>query len=328
MATQPPENNDTNDDAEFDAEMKRLADKRDGLSPNPEPPAPSPAPSEENAPEGEPAPEAAPAPPDDDGTSGQPATSDGAKPPPVVEASDDRWKDVPDNIRTQIAAIEKERDEARHKAKSDAERVQALSRKLHSLTSADKPAPAKEVEPTEAQKALDAKVTQLREDYPEVAEPVLELLAAQRAELSKVTTKLETVEEDRKAQFVAQQEALLTEVHPDWQQIAGEDRFKEWVAAQPEGIQNLTNSYDARETSTVLTLYKMEVEAASQGEGRIAPTPEQVATEARRREQLNGGVAIKTRAAPVTSGPPDDFEGAALYYEAKKDRELEAARRR
>lgn len=323
MATNPQENNDTVDDTDFDAEFQRLADARDGVSPREEAPVEKVDPPEGNAPDDEPAPPA-PAASDDDGTSGS-STEGGDKPPEAV-ASDDPWKDVPPETRALIAAIEKERDEARHKAQSDANRVAALSRKIQSLTASAPAAPVKkDAEPSEAQKALDAKVKQLREDYPEVAEPVLELLAAQRDELKSVTSKLETVEGDRQQQFIQQQEALLTEAHPDWRQAVATTEFATWMEAQPAGIQKLAESYDARETSTVLTLYKTEMGVAAKA-AAPAPTPEQTATEARRREQLNGGVAVKSRPAPVTSGPPDDFEGAAAYYQAKKDREMAAQR--
>lgn len=326
MATNPQENGVTNDDTDFDAEFQRLADARDGVTPRQDDPAAVTDPPEGNAPVDEPAPTEAPAASDEDGTSG--TSTEGGDPPPEAVASDDPWKDVPADLRERIAAIEKERDEARHRAQSDANRVAALSRKIQSLTTSAPAAPAKkDEEPSDAQKALDAKVKQLREDYPEVAEPMLELLAAERDKLNAVTQKLETVEGDRQQAFIQQQEALLTEAHPDWRQTVATPDFQSWMEAQPPGIQKLAESYDARETSTVITLFKTESGVAAKAPAPVA-TPEQNATEARRREQLSGGVAIKTRPAPVTSGPPDDFEGAAAYYQAKKDREMEQSRGR
>lgn len=326
MATNPPENNDTTDTTDFDAEFQRLADARDGVTPREEAPVEKPAAPEGNAPDDEPAP-TAPASSDDDGTSG--TSTEGGDPPPEAVASDDPWKDVPADIRERIVAIERERDEARHKAASDAQRVAALSRKIQTLTTTSATAPVKkDEEPSEAQKALDAKVKQLREDYPEVAEPMLELLAAERDKLNAVTQKLETVEGDRQQAFIQQQEALLTEAHPDWRTTVATPDFAAWMEAQPLGIQKLAESYDARETSTVISLFKTESGIAATATATPPATPAQNATEARRREQLNGGVAIKTRPAPVTSGPPDDFEGAAAYYQAKKDREMAAQRGR
>lgn len=325
MATNPQENDDTTDDKDFEAEFQRLADARDGVTPRQEAPAERTDPPEGNAPVDEPAPTVAPADPTEDGTSGT-STEGGDKPPEAV-ASDDPWKDVPADIRERIVAIEKERDEARHKAQSDANRVAALSRKIQALSTSAPAAPVKkDEEPNEAQKALDDKVKQLREDYPEVADPLLELLAAEREKLNAVTQKLETVEVDRQQAYIQQQEALLAEAHPDWRDTVATPDFQTWMEAQPLGIQKLAESYDARETSTVITLFKAESGVAAKAEAPVA-TPEQNATEARRREQLSGGVAIKSRPAPaVASGPPDDFEGAAAYYQAKKDREMAAQR--
>lgn len=326
MASAPPQTDVDNDDAEFQAEFQRLADG-EKPSPSPEPPAGDEVTPEGNAPAGEPAPTPAPADPAEDGTSG--TSAEGGEPSPEAQAPDP-WKDVPDELRAQIALIEKERDDAKHRAKSDAERVAALSRKLASLSAASAPsapAPEKKAEPTEAQKALDAKVAQLKEDYPEVAEPMLELLAAQRNELTGVKSQLDAVNQDRQARVIAEQEALLVQSHPDWREVSATEQFAGWLSEQPEGLQRLASSWDARETSTVLSLYKTEAAAAGEGGAAVA-TPAQLAADAKRRQQLEGGKETKSRPAPATSGPPDDFDAAQKYYAEKKDREMLEAKRR
>ena len=316
MAGQPTEISDNNDDAEFQAEFARLDAARNGRVTEEEPTPEVIAAPEGNAPEDdEPAANTPPAKSSEDGTSGD--GTDGGDKPPEVEASDP-WKDVPDDLRERIKQIEKERDDALHRARSDAQRVAALSRKLQ--TSAPV-APAK-AEPTEAQKALDQKMKQLQEDYPEIAEPVIEMLAMQREQLGTVTQQLETVAQDRHAAFVAHQQALLEQVHPDWQVVASSPDFQQWMATQPEGLQKLGESYDARETSTILGLFKTEAGIAARAAAPLAPTPERQAADARRRDQLDGGKEVKSRSAPAASGPPDDYEGAAAYYAAKKDREM------
>jgi hypothetical protein len=259
------------------------------------------------------------------------ATSDEAKPdggdkPPEGAEAPDPWASVPDELKAERDRLQKERDEARHKAQSDANRVAALSRKLQQLTAAPTAsapeAPADE--PSEAQKALDAKISQLRKDYGEIADPLIELIEAQKKELTTVRTVLTGLSEQRQAEVIAHETQALETKHPDWRDIARSEDFRDWLEVQPQNIQRLATSWDARETSVVLTLFKAEkVETTGQtaeappAAVETKPTAD-AATGARRSQQLDGGRDVRSRPAPAASGPPEDFDAAFAYYAEKR----------
>lgn len=294
---------------------------------------------EGNDPEGEPAapakgePKAA----TDEGKPTETVTSGSAEPdgggqPPSEQAPDDPFADLPQDVRDKIAAIEKERDEARHKAQSDANRVSALSRKLQQLTAqppASAPAPAEDK--TEAQKALDDKIEQLRKDYGDIADPLIELIEQQSKELSSVRTVLTGLSEERQAQVIEAETQALEARHPDWRDIAQSQDFAAWLQVQPPNIQGLAQSWDARETSVVLTLFKAEkVEATGQGDQKppvAKETKPDAATGERRSQQLDGGRDVRSRPAPAASEPPEDFEAAFEFYRQKREQKMAAQRR-
>jgi hypothetical protein len=244
------------------------------------------------------------------------AEPDGGSQPPEGEKAPDLWASAPDDLKAEYQKVLKERDEAQHKAQSDANRVAALSRKLNTLqapASAPQEAPA---QPTEAQKALDDKVKQLREDYGDIADPLIELIEAQKAELKSVRTVLTGLSEERQAQVIAAETQAMEARHPDWREIAKSTEFAGWLEIQPENIQALATSWDARETSVALTLFKAE---SAEANGQQAPRPKaNAATGARRSQQLDGGRDVGSRPAPAASDAPEDFDAAFKFYTEKR----------
>ena len=243
------------------------------------------------------------------------AEPDGGGQPPAGQEAPDLWANAPPELIAERDRIQKERDEALHKASSDANRVAALSRKLQSLQTpaSAPPAPA---EPSEAQKALDSKIAQLREDYGDIADPLIELIESQKKELTDVRTVLTGLNEERQAQVIASEQQALEARHPDWRDIAQNPVFAGWLEVQPENIQRLATSWDARETSVVLTLFKAEnVEANGQ---QAAKPKANAATGARRSQQLDGGRDVGSRPAPAASDAPEDFDAAFDFYTQKR----------
>lgn len=337
IATDPNSDTSADSEGEFDKHFQEFAAKRNGTAPHSEA-QPEPAQPEGNDPEEQqPAPAPAAAEPEattDDVTSGDAGTEGGTQPPPVEQAPDP-LANLPEEARALVAQLQKERDEARHRAQSDANRVAALSRKLQGLTTqppASAPAPVEEK--SEAQKALDEKIKQLRTDYGDIADPLIELIENQRNELNSVRTVLTGLSEERQAQVIAAEEQALAERHPDWRDVARSEGFTGWLESQPENIQRLAQSWDARETSVVLTLFKAE-RAENGGQPAQAPAPQpepkpkaEAATDARRSQQLDGGRDVRSRPAPAASGPPEDFDAAFAYFQAKREAKRTATARR
>lgn len=336
VATDPKLDQTEDSDDGFGAAFEEYAAKRDGLAPN-ETDQDEPAASEGNDPE-----EAQPAPEEDkpsDATDkaepSETVTSDEAEPEGDGQSPKDQapdpFADLPQDVRDRIKAIEKERDDAKHRASSDANRVAALSRKLNELKSSPASAVAPAPEKTEAQKALDDKITQLKEDYGDIAEPLIELIEAQASELSTVRTVLTGLSEERQQQVIAAETQALEARHPDFREIAKSDEFKDWLQVQPQNIQGLATSWDARETSVVLTLFKAErLEATGQTDTTATAATDQkvdAATGKRRSQQLDGGRDVRSRPAPAASEAPEDFDAAFKFYEAKRQAKEAALRR-
>lgn len=245
-----------------------------------------------------------------------------------AEAAPDPWASAPPELKALWEQERQAREQAEHRARSDAARVAALSRKLATVTP-----PPQAAEPSEAQKALDAKVKQLREDFPDVAEPIIALIESQRAELSSVKQHVAAVTADQHEVQVARELAALQERHPDWQQVAANPKFGEWLATQPSNVQALAGSWDARETGVVLTLFKVESGIATGGQQREAPAAPApaapaAATDTKRARQLEGGADVRSRPAAVASGAPDDYDAAFAHFAAKQEAKRLAQSRR
>jgi len=315
VAPDPKDGNLTDSDDGFNEAFDQFAAGKTPPVPDPEQGADDDEPGDDGPELGRPAP--ADAATDDEPPEETPpgdAEPDGGGQPPEGQEAPDLWANASPELIAERDRIQKERDEALHKASSDANRVAALSRKLQAYqTPASAPAPA---EATEAQKALDGKIAQLREDYGDIADPLIELIEAQKAELTNVRTVLTGLNEDRQAQVIAQEQQALEARHPDWREVAQNPAFSSWLEIQPQNIQALASSWDARETSVALTLFKAEnVEASGQQpqKGKKAS-----AATARRSQQLDGGRDVGSRPAPAASDAPEDFDAAFDFYTQRR----------
>lgn len=304
-----------------------LGDDPEGNDPKDEPTDPSPEKGDASAKDD----------PSDDVTSGDAKDDgDGKSPPDTPENKAPSLDGLSPEVLAHIQQLEKERDDARHRASSDANRVSALSRKLAQLNNGGGQQPPKKEEKSEADKALDAKVEQLKKDYGDIADPLIELIEKQRAELSSVKTVLTGMSEERQAQVIEQQRELLAKQHPDFATIASSQEFGQWLQEQPDNIQALAGSWDAKETSVVLTLFKTEKGMATPSKDKATPpvvedpkSKADAATEDKRRsQQLDGGREIKSKPAPAASGAPDDFTAAFDHFSRKREAKMAREQRR
>jgi hypothetical protein len=259
----------------------------------------------------------------------------GEQKPPAEQQAPDPWASAPDELKALYEAQRQRAEQAEHRARSDAARVSALTRKLITV-SGGAPAPQETgAEPTDAQKALDEKVKQLREEFPDYAGPLVDLIEAQRSELSSVRQQIRAVSAEQQAASVATEMQALEVRHPDWREVAARPEFGHWLQEQPASVQNLAASWDAKETGVVLTLFKLEAGLTTEGqrqEPKPAPAaevkPEAAAADATRSRQLEGGADVRSKPNNVASGAPDDFDAAFAHFAAKQDEKLQRQRGR
>jgi hypothetical protein len=272
---------------------------------------------------------------DDAGEDGEPAAAPaaaapdngGADPAPAAAASSDNdpWAKADPALKALFDSERQARERAEQSDRSQRGRIAALQRKIEAPAPAA-PAPQKkdgDQGGDDEGKPADP-LAQLREDYPDVAGPLLDQIAALRSEIDGFKPSLTKADDDRVAAEYAVQFEALEKQHPDFATLAADKDFLGWVGAQPKKIQEAANSDDAREVSSALTLFKLEREAATKAADPPAAVPK---PDARRQSQLDGGRAATSRPAPVAQGDPDDFEGAFAAASAKKERQRIANRR-
>jgi hypothetical protein len=158
---------------------------------------------------------------------------------------------------------------------------------------------------------------QLREDFPEVAGPLLDKIEALSVKLTAIEAPVGQIQQERTAAFYQGQETLLTQKHSDWQAVVADDRFMGWVEGQPQAIKealqrNFDAIVDAQEAALVIGQFKAEVGFGSPS----APKPGTQVQE-RRERQIAAGRDASQSGPPVTTGIPDDLDAAIAIYSRK-----------
>lgn len=160
---------------------------------------------------------------------------------------------------------------------------------------------------------------QLREEYPEVAGPLLDEMARLRGTISQLQAPVGAMQQREAQAHYQAQENRLTELHPDWQATAQDDRFGGWLATQPQAIReamerNFNAIVDGHEAALVIGKFKADL-----GIGAKPSEPDAGAIEAqdRRQRQLAAGRDTGRTGPSVTTGVPDDFDAAVDAFMPK-----------
>lgn len=297
----------------FDAAFQEAADLYDG-----KPPAPAAVPEQDEAPAGtEDAPSPAPA------ADPQDAADDNGSPPADTPTIDDIWKNAPPELR---AAREKELRDAELRYRSSQGRVSALDRELARLRSQNQSQPGQQQErqaeeqPSANSKAepsaKEKKLAELREEYPDLAEPILDDMAEMRAELAELKKGYGAIEQERVSAAVQGQQDMLIAKHPDYLTVAADERFGGWLQSAPLAIQQafLRNSekiVDAEDAALVIGMFKNEMGIGATGQqASPQPSAQQPAPSQRRQRQLNSGRDAGGNGPAAAAGVPNDFEAA------------------
>ena len=100
-----------------------------------------------------------------------------------------------------------------------------------------------------------------KEQYPEVFEVVQTVSSLQaESQLSELREELGTIKEREKQLEKQKAYEELLRLHPDFDDIKGDEKFLEWLQEQPESISDgiYKNNTDARWAARVLDLYKAD----------------------------------------------------------------------
>lgn len=218
-----------------------------------------------------------------------------------------------------------------HEIRSNRGRIATLQRKLQELQQAasqqqrqQQNGGAQQQGGAEASEALmgSEKWKAFREDYPEMAEPLEHVIGAIVQENARLKQQVGGIVTERQQQAQMAEFERLSQAHPDWQQIAQDQAYREWLSQQPPGVQALHESDFAEDAITLLNIYKGQIgaaqahpqqaPAASYGAGNSATRS---TLPARRQRQLQSAAAARSSGPGAASGIPDDEEGAWRAFE-------------
>lgn len=338
-----PEDNSGVETEGNDAFAKAFAAFASGQTPEGEEPGPKDGEEEEGAAAGQDGAErGSDDPPSEGDDNDPPANAPGDKPAAKQEAPDP-WANATPEIIAEREKLMAELERTRRSDEGSRRRASGLQRRLNELTSKSAAEPPKEEggedkgkKGGDAWQALDDKIKQIEEDYPEIAGVLVPLLKAQRDEIADLKSKVTPVIEADQAEAVAAAQEAIESRHKDWRNYgdpaipqfaewlasqpanvqADNKAFRGWLEAQPPKVQALADSWEPQEVAVALTLFKTERAEATKKAGE--DSGKDAETDAKRRRQLDGGKAVTSKTGSVASGAPDDFKGAFEHFAQKQ----------
>jgi hypothetical protein len=238
----------------------------------------------------------------------------------------DPWADLKPE---QKSYFERLRDSER----SQRGRVGALTRKLQGMAAPKAPEtapeekPAKQATDTDSKTGEDGKADSVSDldkrlqaavdEYGDVVGPIAEVLKDVRSEIAALKGTVSTVEVEKDAQKLTEAYKALETVHPDYLAISEDQNFAAWLGDQPKQVIDLANSFDPREVSLALTLFKTERSAAiasQTGEGGDKGDKGSTATDTKRQRQLEGSRSVPSKGGTAVAQVPNDF---SLAFKAR-----------
>ena len=161
-----------------------------------------------------------------------------------------------------------------------------------------------------------------KDQYPEVFEVVQTVSSLQaESQLSELRNELGTIKEREKQLEKQKAYEELLRLHPDFDDIKGDDKFLEWLGEQPETISDgiYKNNTDARWAARVLDLYKADMGQTTKKRTKSAASAADAVTRPVARDvKTTSGATRIWKASEIGKMKPWEFE--------KAEAELDAAR--
>lgn len=236
-----------------------------------------------------------------------------------ADNSHDIWANAPPALRE---AHERAVRDADLRYRSAASRQAALDRKVAELTAQIQQQGGTKADQAKAESAATDsskdRLAELREDFPDLA-PVFDQIEALQKDKEKAEQVLSKVEQQETQAFISQQEGILRETHPDWENVAGDERFTGWLETQSRSVQeafqrNFHAVVDGRDAALVIGLFKQDM-GISNSAATAQPDPQQQ----RRQRQLSANRDTSRPGGPATTQgfAEDDFDAVVNALTAK-----------
>lgn len=248
------------------------------------------------------------------------------------EISDDVLAGADPAVVAHIEQLRTEKQKAQNLARANGGRLAQSLNELAALRA--KLAPARDESAAGEGEAAnrDERLEQLREEYPEVAGPILDRMLKLEERIAVIGTAETARAESAVVEALGGNMEALVERHPDLPNIvAAGSGYAEWLATQPPSIQRIVQEnaqavVNAEDAAMVFDKFKAET-----GFGRPAPQdPAAIRAAAKRASQLEagrsatGGTQPAVRSDTRTDGGTHDEEWDRL----ERQDQLKAASRR
>lgn len=231
-------------------------------------------------------------------------------------------------------ALQRERDDWRHRYQSDQGRFLAAQRKLADLhnqqrqqESAQEPEGQRQQAAAGVQAMKDGRFAQFAEEFPEMAEAITEYFNSQKTELlSTFNQHIEPVKQWQQVQIEQEEQAAFNRAvnelatrHPDWEQYnrASNAEFDQWLSAQPAEIQSIYGRPDPYAASRLIDFYKSEKGMAQSAPGASSRAEK---LQAQRQQKLERSTLPTTKGGSVTNTDPDDALWASVLRQVEGKR--------
>ena len=156
-----------------------------------------------------------------------------------------------DQLKYQMAEMQRQNLDLAQRARSDAGRVSALTKKLTKVEE-DGNAPSLQ--------DSSENVSELFKQYPKIAEAVNDMIGHQLKQVEdQYSTKMEKMEAQQQVAADEMQSRQLDTLVPNWRDVVGDPEFNNWLESQPAGIRNLQASTDVQEIIPLFNLYASHV---------------------------------------------------------------------
>lgn len=175
-----------------------------------------------------------------------------------------------------------------------------------------------------------------QDEYPEVAGPLSKVIGSLQARLERQDKELTAIGSERRTAALREQAAALEEEHPDWQTVAADPGFADWLHGQPRHIQeaayrNANEIVDAAEAADVVGRFKAfrsekTGNQARQNTAGNGAGPGNSRLAGKRQRQLESAAASRTRGPGVVSGIPEDGDEETIWRQFDEAERRQAGR--
>lgn len=131
-----------------------------------------------------------------------------------------------------------------------------------------------------AQEETDSRLDEVRENYPDLAGPLLDALEKQKTEVQQTR---EALAEQRRMEFERAQNleieehwSRIREIHPDVDDLISTEEWNDWLEDQTQTVQRWVNEGSSNDAITVLSKFKTDL-------GVGGPTPQEKVLEKARK---------------------------------------------